>query len=85
MKAHISAMGWYWLAWIVLGFGIPEAYGLIFNAGDTLSENVWGFEDYNPWHPTVLADWTWLHLTLAGFMLVFMVWLFCHLIFGIWR
>lgn len=36
-----SFFGWYWIVWLVIGFGIPEAIALARRAeGDTLSEHV---------------------------------------------
>jgi hypothetical protein len=82
---HISGWGWYWLIWFVGGFGIAEAFGLLFNARDTLSWQFWGLERINFGHPFDFADWTWLHYLLASILLVGLVWLGGHIILGIWR
>lgn len=78
-------MGWYWLAWIFLGFGIPEGLALIFNKFDTLSWQFWGLERIDFSHPYQFSDWYWLHWLIAIFVLVFLVWLLGHIDFGIWR
>lgn len=76
---HMTGWGWYWLIWIVLGFGVPETIALFRNRDNTLSDTVWqwfGVTDGVPfWH------WTFLHFVL----LLFMVWLFGHFVFGLWR
>jgi hypothetical protein len=82
---HITGFGWYWLAWFFLGFGIPEAYGLIRNAADTLSEQFWHLERANLAHPFDFSDWTWLHYLIGVMLLVGFGWLLGHLVLGIWR
>lgn len=74
-------MTWYWIAWLILGFGVPE--GVALGTGrpqNTLSDTVWRvFQvhsgDARPWH------WTFAHLLLACFLL----WLTGHFVFRIWR
>lgn len=83
--SHITGFGYYWLAWAFLGFGLPEAYGLLKNAQDTLSWQVWGLEKLNFGHPFDFADWTPLHLAIGIFFLLGLLWLFLHLSFGILR
>jgi hypothetical protein len=84
--SHITGWGYYWLFWAFLGFGLPEAYGLVFNTKDTLSWQFWGaLEHLNFGHPYDFSDWTWLHYLLGICLLIGMVWLFGHLVFGIWR
>jgi hypothetical protein len=38
----MSGWEWYWLAFLLIGFGVPEAIALARREkGDTLSESVW--------------------------------------------
>lgn len=83
--SHITPFGWYWLVWGFLGFGLPEAYGIAYNAKDTLSWQVWGLEHVNLGHPFDFADWTPLHYLLGVMLLVFVIWLGGHMILGIWH
>jgi hypothetical protein len=82
---HISGWGIYWLVWFFAGFGFAEAYGLIWNTADTLSEQFWHLESANLAHPFDLADWTWVHFTLGAILLIGFLWLFLHLSFGLLR
>lgn len=78
-----TAFGWYWLAWFLAGFMVPEVYWII-NAGkNTLSDNFWAMERMDIAHPFDLAEWTPLHYFFGAVMLVFVVWLFFHLVFGL--
>lgn len=75
-------MGWrlYWLAFLLLGFLVPETIALIRRQrGDTLSEAVWYWCQVTPGNS--LTTWTALHVFVA----LFMVWLFVHLMLGFWR
>jgi len=81
----VTGFGWYWIIWAFLGFGIPEAYGLLLNVKDTLSWQFWGIERLNFRQPFDMADWTWLHFTISGVLLFGFLWLFLHLSFGIIR
>jgi len=81
----ITGWGWYWIIWAVVGFGIPETYGLIKNAKDTLSWQFWGLEHINFPHPFDFADWTPIHWFIGLVLLAFVIWLGGHLVFGIWR
>lgn len=37
-------MTWYWIAWIVLGFGVPEFYAIFRGEyQNTLSDNTWAW------------------------------------------
>lgn len=85
MIKHITPFGWYWLIWAFLGFGLPEAYGLIWNKKDTLSWQIWGLEKMTFGHPFDFSDWTWLHYTIGIFFLIGLSWLFLHLTFGLLR
>lgn len=78
----ITAFGWYWIAWVVLGFGIPEAYGIIKNVKDTLSFQFWGLEHLDFNHPLDFAEWTPFHWFIGIILLGFVAWLFVHLVFG---
>lgn len=73
-------MAWYWAAWLLLGFGVPEGIAL-FTKHDknTLSDTVWHWFDITP-GPTPLY-------TRLGFFVVIVVtvWLCGHLAFGLWR
>lgn len=82
---HITGWGWYWIFWFFLGFGIPEAYGLLRNTLDTLSWQFWGLEKINFGHPLDFADWSWLHYLIGIMLLIGLAWLFGHLVLGIWR
>jgi hypothetical protein len=82
---RVTGWGWYWIIWFFAGFGIAEAIGLIFNAQDTLSWQIWGLERIDRAHPLDFAEWTPLHWVLGLVLLAFCVWLAGHLIFGIWR
>ena len=73
-------MGWYWLSWMVLGFGVPETIAFVrHRPQDTLSEWVWKVCDVTP--GSTVFYWTFLHFLLAAFM----VWLSGHMILRIWR
>lgn len=74
--------GWdvYWIAWLLIGFGIPEAYALYrqvkYNeAGGTLSENV------REWFSTDVSGWKdksgWAKIRRL-FIFLGMAWLFAH-------
>lgn len=68
----------YWLLWIGVGFVVPETIALITGKG-TLSDTIWrwfGVKD-----GISITHWTVLHF----FLLAFMVWLFGHMVFRLWR
>lgn len=70
----------YWALWLVVGFGLRE--GIALGTGHpegTLSESTWRWFDVVP--GKTIAQWSILHFIL----LFFMIWLFGHLAFGIWR
>ena len=72
----------YWSLLILVGFGVPEAYGLIKGNRGTLSEYVWWLIRVNPGQSVgPLTTWTFAHLAFLGLML----WLDGHFILGIWR
>ena len=70
---------WYWLAWILAGFAVPETIALVRDPRDTLSWTVWGWFGVREGVP--IWQWNLLHILL----LLFMVWLFGHMVFRIWR
>lgn len=73
-------MNWYWFLWLAVGFGIPEGIAIArHRTEDTLSGTVWHWCDVAPGN--TLAHWSALHLFLAFILL----WLFLHLVFGIFR
>jgi hypothetical protein len=73
-------VGYYWLAWLALGFGIPEGIALATgHPGNTLSDTVWHWCDVTP--GSTLGHWTFLHIVLAALMF----WLSGHFVLGIWR
>lgn len=83
----MNAWSKYWLTWFFVSFVafiVPEVWALITGHDEnTLSENVWRLEKIptggSLWH------WTALHVLLGGSLLVVLVWLIGHLVFGIWR
>lgn len=74
----MNAWRWYWLLWLG-AFVVPETIALVRNPKNTLSYAVWDWFGVKAGVP--LSHWTVLHVLL----LAFMVWLFFHFVFGIWR
>jgi hypothetical protein len=74
----VNAWRWYWLLWLG-AFVVPETIALVRNPKNTLSYAVWDWFGVKAGVP--LSHWTVLHVLL----LAFMVWLFFHFVFGIWR
>jgi hypothetical protein len=73
-------MGWYWAIWLVIGFGAPEAYALVTKHYEwTFSDWIWRVFDVVPGQ--TLWQWKAAHYLL----LVFMLWLFCHFVFALFR
>ena len=73
-------MGWYWAAWLVVAFGVPEGVAVFTgHPENTLSETVWRWFDVVP--GKTLTQWSIAHFIL----LVLMLWLFGHFVLGIWR
>lgn len=73
-------MNFYWLFWLVVGFGLPE--GIALGTGhpeNTLSDTAWRWCQVTPGDS--LTHWTFLHILVAGLLL----WLFVHISLGIWR
>lgn len=77
-----TLFGLYWLGWFA-AFLIPEIYWIIVNARNTLSDNWWAVEGIDTHHPFDFATWTPAHYVIGVVLLVFVVWLFLHLIFGL--
>lgn len=80
--------GWqkYWLIWAVASFTsflVPEVIALCTNARNTLSWTVWDFEGGVPGDP--IGRWTSTHVLFGGMLVVVLLWLIGHLVFGIWR
>lgn len=72
-------MRWYWAAWLLLGFLVPELVALFSgHPENTLSETVWNWFHVKP--GSKLRKLTIRRLLL----LFFMVWLTGHLAFGWW-
>lgn len=82
---QVTGWGWYWIVWFAAGFGLPEAYGLVFNTQDTLSWQWWGLEQIDFKHPLDFAQWTPGHWIIGVLLLAFVTWLGGHLVFGIWK
>lgn len=73
-------MGLYWALWLLVGFGVPEAWALATHRPqNTLSDTVWSWFDVVP--GKTIAEWSILHFIL----LVFLLWAFGHLAFGVWK
>lgn len=73
-------MQWYWAAWFLVGFCVPEFWALASGHPErTLSEVVWHWFDVIPGQ--TIWQWTIVHFLLfAG-----LTWAWLHLAFGIWR
>lgn len=73
-------MKWYWAAWLLLGFGVPEGIALVTkHYENTLSEWTWKLFDVLPGQTPL--QWKATHYLLLAFML----WLFCHMCFRLFR
>lgn len=63
----MNAWSWYWVNWLLLGFGVPEGYALANNVRNTLSYQVWDAEQLGgtPVRVIVFAACLWLlvHMT----------------------
>jgi len=66
-------MSWYWLFWLVVGFGLPEGIALgTGNPQNTLSYQVWHIEGTG--------------MTFARYWIAaFLGWLFIHMVFNTFR
>jgi hypothetical protein len=66
----------YWIAWALLGFGIPEVIALVRkDRGDTLSENVWKWFGIRKGK----GRWVWPR---RGVLAIGMLWLTIHFLTG---
>jgi len=73
-------MSLYWLAWIVLMFGVPETWALVTHRpNDTLSAQFWRLEQPFGGHVTIVRG----IIAVALFGLFF--WLWPHIVDHIWR
>lgn len=70
---------WYWLAWLLGGFAVPETYALFTDSRRTLSETAWSWFGVMKGQP--IGQWNVQHYAL----LAFLIWLAGHLAFRIWR
>lgn len=75
----MKPMYWYWTAWLLVGFCVPEFIALFRRNGGTLSEFVWHLCDVTPGR----TDWSWTFIHL--FVFLFLAWLLVHLSFGLFR
>lgn len=74
-------MVWYWVAWLILGFGVPEAVALATgHPQNTLSDTVWRLCSVKPHQDNPLA-WNAAHILMS----MFLVWVLLHFVFRIWR
>lgn len=68
-----NAWSLYWILWLVIGFGVPEAIALITgHSENTLSDQVWRLEGYGA---------TFFRFFAASFFL----WLLLHMVFRLFR
>lgn len=83
MTGHtgITAWGWFWLGWVLIGLAV-ELYWLAVNSANTLSREVWGVERMDFAHPLDFAEWTPLHWLIGVSLILFFAWLIVHLPFG---
>ena len=73
-------MNWYWAAWLLLGFAVPEGIALgTRHPENTFSDFIWRVFDVLPGQTPL--QWKAVHFLL----LAFMVWLFGHFVFALWR
>lgn len=79
--AHLTAWGWFWLAWILTALAV-ESYWLVVNTANTLSEEIWGAEQLNLAHPLDFADWSPLHWAIAVGLWGLFGWFSVHFPFG---
>lgn len=63
----MNGWSWYWVAWIALGFGIPEGWALAHNVKNTLSYQVWDAESFGGTPVRILVaifcGWLLVHMT----------------------
>ena len=79
--SHVTAWGWFWLTWMLVGLGV-ELYWVAVNTANTLSRQIWGIERIDLAHPLDIAEWTPVHWILAILLWAFFAWLSVHFPFG---
>lgn len=83
----MTKMAIYWTVWFFasfVSFAIPEFWALATgHPENTLSENWWQLEQFLPGQD--IMHWTAIHYLLGITLLILLVWLIGHLVFGIWR
>ncbi|MGH3504009.1 MAG: hypothetical protein ACRDQA_24400 [Nocardioidaceae bacterium] len=75
---------WYWTIWglvTIPSFLAYEIYTLTTNVYNTLSWTLWHLEDFTPGQG--VTHWTAAHFLIGGLLLLLLVWLMCHLVFGL--
>jgi hypothetical protein len=75
----VTKWQWYWAAWLVLGFLVPETWALFTNVENTLSDTAWKWFGVVKGQP--ITEWNVAHYALAAFL----IWLLFHIAWGIWR
>lgn len=80
--------GWqkWWAIWAsvsFLSFIVPELVAAFTDPRNTLSWTVWDLEGGSPGDS--ITKWTATHVLVGGALLVVLLWLIGHLVFGIWR
>lgn len=75
----------YWLIWFFGLFLVPELYWVFRGSANTVSDNTWRFESLDRSHPFNFSEWTPVHWAFAVVFVLFMTWLFFHLVFGQFR
>lgn len=76
----------YWGVWAIVlfvSFIVPEVIGLVRNKAWTLSETLWRIEEMAPGQS--VFKWQAAHFLIGGMLIVLLVWLLGHLVFGLWR
>ena len=68
----MNGWSWYWLAWLVAGFGVPEGIALATNPRNTLSYQVWNLEGTGPTFNRFFIG--------AG-----LLWLLLHMVFRLFK
>lgn len=81
LASHVTAWGWFWLAWILAGTGV-ELYWVAVRSANTLSRQLWGVEKLDFAHPLDFSTWTPLHWILAIVLWGLFAWFSVHFPFG---
>lgn len=77
----------YWGVWALVtfvSFIVPETIALFTNVKNTLSWQVWNLESTRPGGGTQVGHWTAAHFLVGGVLIVLLLWLIGHLVFGLW-